>query len=202
MSKNNLFYCGEKLFIMKIFILDNYDSFTFNLVHIIEQFASDVIVKRNDNVNMNEINTSDKIVFSPGPGLPSEVKIMNEMIGRFKNHKPILGVCLGHQAIAEYFKAKLVNMKDVNHGRQIQTQIINPDYLFKNVPDKFDSGRYHSWVVDQNSVPDELEVTSIDCSNHIMSLKHKVYDIRGVQFHPESVMTEYGTTILKNWITH
>lgn len=202
MSKNNLFYCPEKLFNMKIFILDNYDSFTFNLVHIIEQFASDVIVKRNDNVSMKEINTCDKIVFSPGPGLPSEVKIMNEIINRFIDQKPILGVCLGHQAIAEYFGAKLINMKDVNHGREIPTQIINQDYLFCDVPEEFKSGRYHSWVVDHKTFPNELVITSVDYNNYIMSLKHKTYDIRGVQFHPESVMTEYGTQMLKNWVNH
>lgn len=187
---------------MKIFILDNYDSFTFNLVHIIKQFAPNVIVKRNDVVNMNEINTCDKIVFSPGPGLPSEVEVMNKIIRQFRQSKPILGVCLGHQAIAEYFGAKLINMKDVNHGREIPTQIINQDYLFRDVPEKFTSGRYHSWVIDQKTFPDELIITSVDFNNYIMSLKHKTFDIRGVQFHPESVMTEYGTQILKNWINH
>ncbi|MFP4025977.1 MAG: anthranilate synthase component II [Thiohalospira sp.] len=186
---------------MKIFILDNFDSFTFNLVHCIEPFASKVEVKRNNDVDINELNSFDKIVFSPGPGLPSEVKIMYKIIDLYKNTKPILGVCLGHQAIAEYFGAQLINMEEVNHGREIPTRIIQPDYIFKNIPTKFISGRYHSWMVDKNNFPAALEITSIDQKNHIMSIKHKKYDIRGVQFHPESVMTEYGTQMLKNWVT-
>lgn len=187
---------------MKIFVLDNYDSFTFNLVHIVEQFADEVIVKRNDKTDITEIEAFDKIIFSPGPGLPSDVPIMNQILDTYKQAKPILGVCLGHQAIAEYFGGKLVNMAEVNHGREFETKIIAEDYLFNNIPEIFNSGRYHSWIVDQNNFPDnELSITSIDPNtNHIMSLKHNKYDIRGVQFHPESIMTKHGKTMLKNWV--
>ncbi|MBU8893543.1 MAG: aminodeoxychorismate/anthranilate synthase component II [Bacteroidales bacterium] len=188
---------------MKIFILDNYDSFTYNLVHIIEQFASEVVVKRNDEFDISEINEFDKIVFSPGPGLPSDVKIMSEVIDLYKKTKPMLGVCLGHQAIAEYFGAKLLNMPEVNHGREFKTQLINHDYLFNNIPDIFYSGRYHSWIVDKANLPVELEITSIDAeSEMIMSLRHKTLDIRSVQFHPESIMTKYGSKIIENWLNH
>ncbi|MDY6800963.1 MAG: aminodeoxychorismate/anthranilate synthase component II [Bacteroidota bacterium] len=187
---------------MKIFVVDNFDSFTFNLIHILEQFATEVHVKRNNQINLKLLTEFDKIVFSPGPGLPSAVKIMYDIIHQFKNTKPILGVCLGHQAIAEYFGAQLINMKKVNHGREIQTRIIQSDYIFKNIPSEFYSGRYHSWIVDKNNLPAELEVTSIDSENNIMSIKHKTYDIHSVQFHPESIMTNYGIEILKNWVEH
>ena len=185
---------------MKIFILDNFDSFTFNLVHIIEQFSSKVIVKRNNEIKLSELKSFDKIVFSPGPGLPSEVRIMHEILDLYKAHKPILGVCLGHQSIAEYFGANLINLPEVNHGRELETLIIKNDYIFKDIPNSFISGRYHSWIVDNINFPSELEITSVDAkTNNIMSIKHQHYDIKGVQFHPESVMTEHGITILKNW---
>ena len=184
---------------MKIFILDNYDSFTYNLVHIIEQFAESVTVKRNDQVRLSDLETYDKIVLSPGPGLPKEVEIMSIIIDHYKSIKPILGVCLGHQAIAEHFGAKLLNMPEVNHGREFETAIIQDDYIYKDVPKLFFSGRYHSWIVDHNNLPAELEVTSLD-KDYIMSIRHKHYDIRGVQFHPESVMTKFGKKILENWV--
>ena len=187
---------------MKIFILDNYDSFTYNLVHIIEQFVTEVVVKRNDAINVSEIKVFDKIVFSPGPGLPSDVKIMNKIIDRYKETKPILGVCLGHQAIAEYFGGNLINMPEVNHGREFETIVINDDYMYNNIPETFYSGRYHSWIVNSKNFPNELEITSIDNKNQIMSLRHKKFDIRGVQFHPESIMTKYGGKILKNWVNY
>jgi len=187
---------------MKIFVVDNFDSFTFNLVHILEEFATEVHVKRNNQINLKILEKFDKIVFSPGPGLPSEIKIMYDIIHCFKNTKPILGVCLGHQAIAHYFGAQLINMKEVNHGREKPTQIIQSDYIFKNIPAEFNSGRYHSWIVDKNNLPSMLEITSVDSKNHIMSIKHKEYDIRGLQFHPESIMTKYGFEILKNWVMH
>lgn len=185
---------------MKIFILDNFDSFTYNLVHIIEQYATVVVVKRNNAVNISEIKGFDKIVFSPGPGLPSDVKIMNEIIDRYKTTKPILGVCLGHQAIAEHFGANLINMPEVNHGQEFATNIIKDDYIYKNIPETFYSGRYHSWIVNTENFPNELEITSVDNKNQIMSLRHKKFDIRGVQFHPESIMTKYGGEMLKNWV--
>jgi anthranilate synthase component II len=186
---------------MKIFILDNYDSFTYNLVHIIEQIADKIVVRRNDAVNISDLVEFDKIVFSPGPGLPSDTKAMFNIIETFKGKKPILGVCLGHQAIAEYFGGELINMPEVNHGREFKTQIINKDYIFKNIPEIFNSGRYHSWIVEKTNLPEELEITSTDVeTGMIMSLKHNKYDIRGVQFHPESVMTKYGFKMLENWI--
>lgn len=185
---------------MKIFILDNYDSFTYNLMHIIEQFASEVIVQRNNECDISELKRFDKIVFSPGPGLPSDVPIMHEIIEKYKESKPILGVCLGHQSIAEFFGGTLINMPEVNHGREFETNIIKNDYIFNNIPKTFFSGRYHSWIVNKNNLPADLEVTSIDPQNQIMSLKHNVYDIRGVQFHPESIMTKCGKEILKNWV--
>jgi anthranilate synthase component 2 len=127
---------------------------------------------------------------------------MYQIIDAYKENKPILGVCLGHQAIAHFFGAQLINMKEVNHGRQKPTQIIQSDYIFKNIPAEFNSGRYHSWIVDKKNFPAELEVTSVDSENNIMSVKHKIYDIRSVQFHPESIMTEYGIEMLKNWVEH
>lgn len=185
---------------MKIFILDNFDSFTYNLVHIIEQFASKIIVKRNNECDISEIQDFDKIIFSPGPGLPSEVPIIHEIINKYKESKSILGVCLGHQSIAEFFGGNIINMPEVNHGREFETKIIKNDYIFKNIPEIFYSGRYHSWVVNKKDFPNSLEITSIDSKNQIMSLRHKTYDIRGVQFHPESIMTKYGKKILQNWV--
>lgn len=185
---------------VKIFILDNYDSFTYNLVHIIEQFATTVHVKRNREIDISEIEEYDKIVFSPGPGLPSDATIMHKIIDQYKDIKPILGVCLGHQSIAEYFGGSLMNMPEVNHGREFETIVIKEDYIFKNIPKTFFSGRYHSWIVSNQNFPDELETTSVDNKNQIMSLRHKTFDIRGVQFHPESIMTKFGAKILQNWV--
>ena len=188
---------------MKIFILDNYDSFTYNLVHALEQFA-DISVKRNDQTTISELKHFDKLVFSPGPGLPSDVKIMSDIIDIYKETKAILGVCLGHQAIAEYFGGNLLNMPEVNHGREFNTLITNTsDYLYNNIPQNFFSGRYHSWIVSKENFPEHLEITSVDSqTKSIMSLKHKTHDIRGVQFHPESVMTKVGFQMLSNWVKH
>ena len=188
---------------MKILIIDNYDSFTYNLAHILEQLASHVMVKRNNEINLNDIKAFHKIVFSPGPGLPSEVKIMHQIIDEYKNSKPILGVCLGHQSIAEFFGATLINMPEVNHGREFATEIINQDYFFNDIPPIFPSARYHSWIVNRENFPESLEITSQDeITKNIMSIKHKNYDIRGVQFHPESIMTQHGMKMLTNWIKH
>lgn len=193
---------NKTYFQVNIFILDNYDSFTYNLVHIIEQFAN-IKIKRNNEVELSELKSFDKIVFSPGPGIPSEVNVMYQIIKTYKKTKSILGVCLGHQAIAEYFGGKLTNMPEVNHGREFETKIVKQDYLFQNIPEKFHSARYHSWIVSKKSFPNDLEITSVDSkTQNIMSLRHKKYDIRGVQFHPESVMTKNGTQILKNWINY
>jgi anthranilate synthase component 2 len=185
---------------MKIFVLDNYDSFTYNLVHILEKYASVVNVKRNDQVSLAEIKNYDKIVFSPGPGKPSDVKIMHEIIAEYKKSKSILGVCLGHQSIVEFFGGRLRNMPEVNHGREFETIILAEDYIYNNIPESFYSGRYHSWIADKDHFPKELRITAIDRSNQIMSLMHMKYDIRGVQYHPESIMTEYGGKILENWV--
>lgn len=188
---------------MKIFVLDNYDSFTYNLVHILEQFATYVEVKRNDSICVKDIVEFDKIVFSPGPGIPSDIKIMFDILDAYKETKSILGVCLGHQAIAEYFGATLLNMPEVNHGREFKTKIISPDYLYKNIPSDFFTGRYHSWIVSNKGFPSNLEITSVDSLNkNIMSLKHKELNIRGVQFHPESIMTKYGSKIIENWVSY
>ncbi len=187
---------------MKIFILDNYDSFTYNLVHIVEQYVDKVIVHRNNETNLNDIKNFDKIIFSPGPGLPSDVPMMNDIIDRYKETKAILGVCLGHQAIAEYFGASLINMPEVNHGREFETHIIKCDYFFEGIPNTFYSGRYHSWIVNKKSFPCDLEITSSDERNQVMSLRHKTFNLRGVQFHPESIMTKYGKQMLENWIKH
>lgn len=187
---------------MKIFIVDNFDSFTYNLVHILEQFAEEVKVHRNNEINVEDLNDYNKIVFSPGPGLPSDVKVITDILNKYKGIKPILGVCLGHQAIGEYFGSKLLNMPEVNHGREFETHIIKEDYIYNNVPKTFLSGRYHSWVINTIDFSKELEVTSIDNNDQIMSIKHKKYDIRGVQYHPESIMTKHGFEILKNWVLH
>jgi anthranilate synthase component 2 len=188
---------------MKIFVLDNYDSFTYNLVHILEQFATCVEVKRNDSICVEDIVGFDKIVFSPGPGIPSDVKIMFDILDAYKESKSILGVCLGHQAIAEYFGSTLLNMSEVNHGREFKTKIISTDYLYNNIPSEFNTGRYHSWIVSENNLPNNLEITSADSiNNNIMSLKHKELNIRGVQYHPESIMTKYGSKILENWVNY
>ena len=185
---------------MNIVIIDNYDSFTFNLVHYVEQFADNLDVIRNDKVEINQLDKYDKIILSPGPGLPSEVKTLEEIILKYCSTKPILGVCLGHQAIAETFGAKLINLKKVVHGEQRNTKIISEDYIFNNIPKDFQSGRYHSWVVSNKDLPTDIQITAIDDDNTIMALSHKKYDIKGVQFHPESIMTEFGLEIIKNWV--
>ena len=185
---------------MRVLLVDNYDSFTYNLVHYIQQFAAEVIVKRNDCIDLSEVAKFDKIVFSPGPELPIDSPIMFSILDRYKSTKPIFGVCLGHQAIAEYFGAKLVNMPEVHHGKDMETSILIRDYIYKDVNQNFRSGRYHSWVVSRTNFPEELEITATDNYGDIMSLRHKKYDIRGVQYHPESIMTECGIDIIKNWV--
>ena len=185
---------------MRVLVVDNFDSFTYNLAHYIEQFASEVIIQRNNNINMREVEIADKIVFSPGPGLPKDSPIMFDILDNFKASKPILGVCLGHQAIGEYFGAQLFNMPEVHHGRDIETEIIVDDYIYKGINKKFKSGRYHSWAISKKDFPEELEITATDNNGNIMSLRHKEFDIRGVQYHPESIMTQFGIDIIKNWV--
>jgi len=185
---------------MKILLIDNYDSFTYNIEHYLRNY-SDVDVVRHDEVDLSEIANYDKIVLSPGPGLPKDRGGLRQIIDKCViGEIPLLGICLGHQAIAEYFGAKLFNMQEVNHGVEKNTKIINDDNIFKNIPKHFMSGRYHSWAVDSKSITKEIIVTSIDDSNIIMSLKHNSLNIKGIQFHPESVLTKFGNKILENWV--
>ncbi|RUT80005.1 anthranilate synthase component II [Ancylomarina longa] len=186
---------------MRIAIIDNYDSFTYNLVHIVEQYCEKVFVMRNDEIDWEKINKSDKIIFSPGPGLPDEVFAMKKIMDRYAKQKPILGVCLGMQFIGEYFGAQLINLKDIIHGIPKNTRILAiDDPLFKTIPQTFLSGRYHSWALSAIHFPDCLQITAVDETEIIMAIRHKHLDLCGVQFHPESIMTPYGNKILQNWI--
>lgn len=190
---------------MKILVLDNYDSFTYNLVHIIRElgYSNQLAIFRNDKISLEEIDAYDKILLSPGPGIPSEAGVMPELIKRYFDKKAILGVCLGHQAIAEGFGGKIYNLSDVYHGVAEKIEITNKhDYLFKDIPNKIMACRYHSWAVTNEDLPSELEITAKDEANIIMAMQHKKYDIHGVQFHPESIMTEYGKKMMENWLTH
>jgi len=187
---------------MKIVVIDNYDSFTYNLVHYLEDLDCDVTVLRNDEFELNEIDSFDKILLSPGPGIPDEAGLLKEVIKKYAPTKSILGVCLGQQAIGEVFGGQLTNLEKVYHGVATEVSLIGEDdALFKDLPQKFNVGRYHSWVVANENFPSDLEVTSVDENGQIMSLKHKTYDVRGVQYHPESVLTPNGKQILKNWIS-
>ncbi len=185
----------------KILILDNYDSFTYNLVHLVEK-VSDISfdVFRNDEIELSEINKYDKILLSPGPGLPKDAGIMPELIKTYSDTKNIFGVCLGLQAIGEAFGAKLKNLENVFHGVATEIEIIKEDFLFNKCPKKFKVGRYHSWVVDSNDLPSCFDITAIDTDKNIMSLSHKTLKIKGVQFHPESILSEYGEDIMRNWL--
>lgn len=186
---------------MRIVVIDNYDSFTYNLVHIVEQFCEQVIVMRNNQINWNQIETCDKLIFSPGPGLPKETKALGKIMCRFAKKKPILGVCLGMQFIGEYFGAELINLKEIIHGIPKATFVTDKnEYLFNNLPRQFNSARYHSWAISKNNFPECLHITATDEQNVIMAIRHKEFDLCGVQFHPESIMTQYGKEILENWI--
>jgi len=187
---------------MKILIFDNYDSFTYNLVHLVKELGyKDVEVHRNNKITLQEIDKFDKIILSPGPGIPSESGLLLDVIKEFAPKKSILGVCLGHQAIAESFGGSLINLEHVYHGVATSIQIVEPDYLFSNLPSTIEVGRYHSWIVDRKDFPKELEITAIDESNQIMALKHKTFDVHGVQFHPESVLTKDGKEIINQFLT-
>ena len=185
----------------KIFIIDNYDSFTYNLVHYFHELNCKTIVKRNDEFNINEVKNYNHIVLSPGPGVPDEAGLLKSTIEKYKSTHKILGVCLGHQAIGEVFGASLINLDKVHHGVETPIKVLKKDVLFKELPNNFIVGRYHSWII-QKSVPDCLEVTSVDKHNQIMSIRHKNYNIKGVQFHPESILTPFGKQILSNWINN
>jgi len=187
---------------MKILVLDNYDSFTYNLVQYIERVVKRAVdVKRNDQLTLAEVAAYDKILISPGPGIPVEAGITLDLIREYGPDKSILGVCLGHQAIAEAYGGTITNLSTVYHGVSGQMkQLVGDEYLFKGVPAEFDAGRYHSWVVEPDTLPSDLEVTVENDEGYIMAIRHREHDVRGVQFHPESVLTEYGGLIIKNWL--
>lgn len=188
--------------IMKILVLDNYDSFTYNLVQYIERvLKTPVDVKRNDQITLKEIAVYDKILISPGPGIPEEAGISLDLVREYGATKSILGVCLGHQAIAEAYGGSIKNLSTVYHGVVGQmSQVVAEEYLFEGIPVDFDAGRYHSWVVEHETLPEELEITVENDEGFIMAIRHKKYDVRGVQFHPESVLTEYGGRMILNWL--
>ncbi len=183
-----------------VLVIDNYDSFTYNLVHYLEDLGCTVTVKRNDRLSLEEVEVFDKIVLSPGPGIPDEAGLLKAIIAKYAPTKSIFGVCLGQQAIGEVFGGSLINLDKVYHGTATQIKIIKEDIIFKGLPQEIEVGRYHSWVVNPFDLPDVLEATSTDENGQIMSLRHKEYDVRGVQFHPESVLTPEGKKILKNWL--
>lgn len=185
---------------MKIAVIDNYDSFTYNLVHYLENFNAKVKVYKNDAFLVNELEKFDKIVLSPGPGLPNNAGLLKSTIQTFYTTKPILGVCLGLQAINEVFGGTLLNLKQPLHGVATKITHYNNDFLYQTIPNNFYAGRYHSWCINSTNLPDELEVTAIDENQQIMSIKHKKYNIKGVQFHPESILTPYGKKIIHNWL--
>jgi anthranilate synthase component 2 len=187
---------------MKILVIDNYDSFTYNLVHAIKKVSGlPVDVFRNDEIALEEIEKYDKIVLSPGPGLPEESGLLLDIIKKFAPKKSILGVCLGHQAIGEAFGGKLHNMNRVIHGMATPVKLTaSRSVLFSGLPDSFDVGRYHSWIVEKENLPECFEVTSFDDEGMIMSMKHKTLDVEGVQFHPESVLTPLGEKMIENWL--
>ena len=186
---------------MNILIFDNYDSFTYNLFHLVKELGyNDVEVHRNDRINLDEVERFDKIILSPGPGIPSETTGLLPLIRRFSPYKSILGVCLGHQAIAEAFGGHLINLKSVYHGIATPIKVVAEHRIFADLPKKFEVGRYHSWIADTNGFPEELEITAIDEEGQIMALRHHKFDVNGVQFHPESVLTPLGKNILKQFL--
>jgi anthranilate synthase component 2 len=185
-----------------ILIIDNYDSFTYNLVHLVNEIGLQCEVWRNDQFNINDVDAYDKIILSPGPGIPSEAGLLLEVIEKYSPTKSIFGVCLGQQAIAEVFGGRLYNLKQPMHGIATPITVTDPkEKLFTDLPQSFKVGRYHSWVVDEKAIPHVLTVTAIDeVDNSAMALRHKQYDVRGVQFHPESILTEYGKEMMQNWL--
>jgi len=191
---------------MKILIFDNYDSFTYNLVHVVEKIIhGKVEVRRNDKISLEKIDDYDKIILSPGPGLPSESGLLLPLIKQYASSKSILGVCLGQQAIGEVFGGDLINLKEVYHGVATKIKVneqrsMFENDVFKNLPSELEVGRYHSWIVDKNGFPEDLEITAQDENGYIMALRHKTFDVQGVQFHPESVLTPMGEEMIRNWL--
>jgi anthranilate synthase component II len=205
---------------MRILVFDNYDSFTYNLVHLVQKILHEKVdVYRNDQIPLEKVKEYDKIILSPGPGIPVEAGLLLPLIKEYASSKPILGVCLGHQAIGEAFGGKLVNLSTVYHGVATPVRIVSSELsvvsngsdspltahhsrpkLFEGLPDELEVGRYHSWVVSRENFPEELEITAEDDKGYIMGLQHKTYDVQGVQFHPESVLTPRGEDIMRNWL--
>ena len=190
---------------MKILVFDNYDSFTYNLVHLVEKIIHEKVdVHRNDQIPLEKVKEYDKIILSPGPGIPEEAGLLLPLIKEYASSKSILGVCLGHQAIGEAFGGKLINLSSVFHGVatpvKVKSEKLKASDLFEGLPDQIEVGRYHSWVVSKENFPGELEITAEDENGMIMGLQHKNYDVQGVQFHPESVLTPDGETIMRNWL--
>jgi anthranilate synthase component II len=186
---------------MHILVLDNYDSFTYNLVYLLRElgYGATLDVRRNDAFLLEEVARYDKILLSPGPGIPAEAGLMPELLQRYAPTKSILGICLGHQALAEAFGGTLLNLAEVQHG-VASTVTVQPDRLFEGLPDNFRVGRYHSWVVDEQNLPQELEVIARTEDQQIMALRHRHFDLRGLQFHLESILTEHGSQLIQNWI--
>lgn len=187
---------------MKIVIIDNYDSFTYNLSHLVKELGAEVTVLRNDRFALEDLEAFDKILLSPGPGIPQEAGLLLDVIRTYAGRKPILGVCLGEQAIGEAFGGRLTNLNEVFHGIQSKVKVTVPDYLFAGLPEEIPVGRYHSWVVDREGFPESLEITAVSQEGYIMALRHKELDVHGIQFHPESVLTPDGKQMISNWINH
>ena len=187
---------------MKIVIIDNYDSFTYNLSHLVKELGAEVSVVRNDEFELEALDAFDKIILSPGPGIPSEAGLLLEVIRHYAGRKPILGVCLGHQAIGEVFGGQLTNLSTVFHGVATEGTQLGNDYLFDGLPERITMGRYHSWVVDREGWLEALEVTALSDEGQVMALRHRKMDIHGIQFHPESVLTPDGRHMLENFIRH
>lgn len=185
---------------MKIVIIDNYDSFTYNLSHLVKELGAKVTVYRNDQFELSQLEEFSKIILSPGPGIPSEAGLLLDVIKTYAGRKPILGVCLGHQAIGEAFGGQLENLSDVFHGVATPCHLVCDDALFSGIPNDFTVGRYHSWVVSKDGFPDCLEVTAVSDEGQIMAMHHKTLNVRGIQFHPESVLTPNGKKMLQNWL--
>jgi len=186
---------------MKILVLDNYDSFTYNLVYILRELHGEVDIYRNDKITLEEVDQYDKILLSPGPGIPSEAGIMQDLIRKYGPTKSILGICLGHQAIGEVYGASLENMTDVLHGISDKAIVTDStDRIFQGLPSEIQVGRYHSWTVVPETFTDDLTITALDEAGRVMALSHKTYDVKGVQFHPESVLTDHGKAMLQNWL--
>ena len=184
----------------KVVIIDNYDSFTYNLAHLVKELGASVTVYRNDQFSLNQLEPFDKILLSPGPGIPSEAGLLTDVIRTYAGRKPMLGVCLGHQAIGEVFGARLSNLPEVYHGVATPCELVAHDALFSGLGTSFTIGRYHSWVVSQEDFPETLQITALSDDGNIMALRHRNYSIWGIQFHPESVLTPEGRQIIANWL--